>query len=319
MHLPSTGPGPDAPIIMTGHQPSLVHPGVWAKNFAADRIAHMVGGQSINLVVDTDMLGDRGIRLPERDGEGARLVRFEYDSTSPAAPYVESRIADASAFESFGSHVSRHMQSQWGITPLMQSNWPDAVPIGPNETLGYSFTRMRYSQELRWGLGNLEVFLSHLVDTIVFSRFFLDMVRRADQFLDIHNRAIVEYRQTHRLRSQSHPVPMLVREGERIELPFWSWSAGEMHRQPLFAIRGKDSIELFDAGHRLAEFPTHASDADYDLFYEQFITEGQRIAPLHFDDDTLLPSLAGRPVHSRNRWSCLRSDDRPSDQGVLWY
>ena len=30
---------PDIPLIVTGHQPELFHPGVWVKNFAASAIA----------------------------------------------------------------------------------------------------------------------------------------------------------------------------------------------------------------------------------------------------------------------------------------
>ena len=32
-------PSPEFPLVVTGHQPDLFHPGVWAKNFAAARVA----------------------------------------------------------------------------------------------------------------------------------------------------------------------------------------------------------------------------------------------------------------------------------------
>ena len=42
--VPVRQPGdPDAPIVMTGHQPELYHPGVWVKDFLVDRLAEETG------------------------------------------------------------------------------------------------------------------------------------------------------------------------------------------------------------------------------------------------------------------------------------
>ena len=44
----------DRPIIVTGHQPAFIHPGVWAKHIVSMRLAHALGGVALNLVVDND-------------------------------------------------------------------------------------------------------------------------------------------------------------------------------------------------------------------------------------------------------------------------
>jgi hypothetical protein len=279
IHLSSNGPDAAAPLILTGHQPSLVHPGVWAKNVAADRIARLSGGRSINLVVDTDMLDDRSLRVPERDGQHARLARFDYDEAGPAAPYIEAEVIDEEIFASFGPIATQHMQSQWGITPLIDANWPDVAPVDPNETLAFRFTKLRHAQEVRWSLGNLEVFLSELVSTSAFSRFFLDIARRADEFLDIHNRAVVNYRREHHLRSQSHPVPVLMRDRERIELPFWTWAAGEHTRRPMNVVNEGGLLKLGDTRGLLGVLSSSAIDTDHDMLVEQILSKGIRIAP----------------------------------------
>src|SRR5690348_8623638 len=36
------------PVVLTGHQPELFHPGVWFKNFLADSIARRVDGYAVN-------------------------------------------------------------------------------------------------------------------------------------------------------------------------------------------------------------------------------------------------------------------------------
>ena len=45
---------PHVPLVVTGHQPELFHPGVWVKNFAASAIARSCGGIALNLIVDND-------------------------------------------------------------------------------------------------------------------------------------------------------------------------------------------------------------------------------------------------------------------------
>lgn len=60
---------PHVPLVVTGHQPELFHPGVWVKNFAASAIARSCGGIALNLIVDNDIPKDSSIRVPAvRDG-----------------------------------------------------------------------------------------------------------------------------------------------------------------------------------------------------------------------------------------------------------
>ncbi|GAB5496563.1 MAG: hypothetical protein Phyf2KO_16430 [Phycisphaerales bacterium] len=58
------------PIIMTGHQAQLWHPGILAKLFAAKSLADRVGGELAWLVVDMDNNDALSMRVPARVGEG---------------------------------------------------------------------------------------------------------------------------------------------------------------------------------------------------------------------------------------------------------
>lgn len=63
----------DRPIIMTGHQAELWHPGILAKLFAAQALADRVGGEAVWLVVDQDANDPFALRLPVREpGEAMR-------------------------------------------------------------------------------------------------------------------------------------------------------------------------------------------------------------------------------------------------------
>lgn len=64
----------EGPVILSGHQAELWHPGILAKHFAAEAIAAKVVGRAAWLVVDHDVPHEIALRLPARDAEG-RLVR----------------------------------------------------------------------------------------------------------------------------------------------------------------------------------------------------------------------------------------------------
>ena len=42
------------PIIQTGHEPILYHPGIWIKNHLAHYLVKKLGGISVNMIVDND-------------------------------------------------------------------------------------------------------------------------------------------------------------------------------------------------------------------------------------------------------------------------
>ena len=54
---------PTGPLVLSGHQPELFHPGVWFKNFVISAIAKAVGGTAVNLVIDSDAARSTSVRL----------------------------------------------------------------------------------------------------------------------------------------------------------------------------------------------------------------------------------------------------------------
>lgn len=64
----------DGPIVLSGHQAELWHPGILAKHLAAAALATKIGGAAAWVVVDHDVPHEIVLRSPARDAEG-RLVR----------------------------------------------------------------------------------------------------------------------------------------------------------------------------------------------------------------------------------------------------
>ena len=80
----ATRPTRSAPLIVTGHQPGLVHPGVWVKNFAAAELAAAHGGVGLHVVIDADVCRSPAILVPGGTVDAPRLASVEFDAPAPA-------------------------------------------------------------------------------------------------------------------------------------------------------------------------------------------------------------------------------------------
>lgn len=236
------------PLVISGHQPELFHPGVWIKNFAAARIARECGAVSLNLVVDNDIAAVRRIRVPAGTREHPTLHSVDFDRPEPAMPWEEARIADRQQFESFGARVQEAM-SCWSMpAPLAQRVWPFAVEHSrKTQNLGDCLTAARARLEHVLGYGNLELPIRHLAAQPSFSALVAEVLGRADEFRSVHNTVLDEFRQVNRVRSQTHPVPELSAERGWIEVPFWIWKSGDTVRHHAFVRPGSPEVLLATA------------------------------------------------------------------------
>ena len=216
----------DGPLIVTGHQPELFHPGVWAKNFAAHGLARRVNGLSLNLIADSDTLKDRTIRVPVVAGDTARLEIRAFDDSSPEVPYEVARVRNVTWFDRFGRDESInygvHGRSMVpGVGNAYYGNPYDQYDADPKTPIGEHFSRVRRTQERAWGCHNLELPVSRLCRTDAWAEFVAAIERRLPEFTQVYNAAITEYRRANRVRSVNHPAPLL-EPGER---PFWRMTA----------------------------------------------------------------------------------------------
>ena len=72
--VPDDELGAGAPLILAGHQPELVHPGVWFKNFVLSSLSQRTASHAVNLLIDNDAVktaSDAGAcRIARRPGRG---------------------------------------------------------------------------------------------------------------------------------------------------------------------------------------------------------------------------------------------------------
>ena len=211
-------PTANCPLILTGHQPELFHPGVWVKNFAAAGLASQVGGVALNLIVDNDTLKSAVLRVPvwhAGDPASTHLQPVAFDRFDAETPYENRGIEDAELFRTFAQRAEP-LWGNWGYEPLLPRVWAE-VASHPAATIGERFTAARRCWEGKWGVRNLELPVSRLAKTGAFRRFAADIFANLDRFRGVYNAAVANYRQSHGIRSRSHPVPDLAPG----EAPFW--------------------------------------------------------------------------------------------------
>jgi hypothetical protein len=240
----------DAPLIVTGHQPELFHPGVLAKNFATSRLASRSGGVGLNLIVDNDLMASTRIRIPVGDRERPSFSTIEFDTSRAPIPWEEAHVTDMRLLATFAERIAAAMRP-WGINPLVTDCWPAVVQkareqsdSGRKASLAECLTAGRASLERELGPGNLELPISRLCETNAFRSFAAHILLRARQFCEIYNQVLGEYRRVNRIRSSSHPVPELVLQNGWCETPFWIWEADNPRRGRLFVRQDGETLEL---------------------------------------------------------------------------
>jgi len=240
-------PDPTAPLIMAGHQPELVHPGVWFKNFVLSSLAQRTAAHAVNLLIDNDAVKAASLRVPTGSLAHPAVVSVPLDRSLPSVPYEERAVADLELFRSFGQRVADAVQPLVRH-PLVRSFWPLAIEAVPASqgNLGRALARARHQLEGAWGLSTLELPLSSVCDDWPFRWFTLCLLRGTERLHAIHNGALAEYRQVNRVRSHTHPVPDLAEHDGWWEVPFWLWTRADAERRPVYARREGGAIVLTD-------------------------------------------------------------------------
>ncbi|MCS7168689.1 MAG: hypothetical protein RMI91_03690 [Gemmatales bacterium] len=252
---------PDAPCLVTGHQPELFHPGVWAKHFALGEASQILGLAPIDLIADHDQPKTLSLRVPTATEQGLAVTWIPFFQFRPGLAWEEYVLPVPTACSTKGTvplsacdsqvspscallvHLERLMQRVQG---LISNLLPDAIfpqfvadiaEFLSSQTQPFRLadalagTRRRWEE--RWGYRNGELYVSCLCNSEVFLAFVAELIGQLPRFLEAHNAELLAFRREQRLRSRTHPVPLLERDGEWYEAPLWVWR-NEQPRQRLW-------------------------------------------------------------------------------------
>jgi len=246
---------PDRPLIMTGHQAELHHPGVWAKNVLIDRLAQKVDGAAYHVAVDTDEPKHLDIRWPGGSiplTDDAHLRSSSWSGlVSPPTPqhlaFVKSRISEVSRAWTFSPSVQTVLDSMQTLL-LEAENLPGALTNALHQ--------------FDWGLGlrHHALLASPIFGSEPYLTFVHHVMANAGDFAADYNASLADYRTHAGIKSGGRPMPDLRRLADMCESPFWLdyLSTGRRERATLIDDAGIWMLQVSDDAFRFdAKAPQH--------------------------------------------------------------
>jgi hypothetical protein len=216
-------------VLCTGHQPILVHPGIWVKYLALARSVP-ADGIGVNFIVDNDAIDEIAAEVPRGDGRLQR-ARVLLARGGPDVPAEAIPGPDTDTWRAFVAEVDGHLASLGA--PAVSEGWARARTMPPPPAaagIAGAVTAAR-----RWLEGPkpyLDLPVSWLGQAPAFRRFTLAILDGAARFAEVHNACLDDYREHYGVRTGAQPFPNLEREGAQVEVPFWYVRGGR--RWPLW-------------------------------------------------------------------------------------
>ncbi len=235
----------DRTWIVTGHQPEFTHPGVWAKHVVTQRLADRLGGVAGNLVVDHDAVKSTALVVPVRQSDRYQMVAVPFAAYKPGIPYESLPPLSGPQMADFAARV----KSAYG--PRYESSLMDVFFAGaadvtdPADWVDQKVAGRRAIDSL-FGVRMLETRAHEVWGGPLLAQVLLD----AERFFTCYNEALDEYRRQLHIKGRMHPIPDLLRDGEKLELPMWAVRPG-LPRQRVFWARQGERIEVFAEEDRI--------------------------------------------------------------------
>jgi len=235
-----------APVIVVGHQPAFIHPGVWAKHIVARRLADALDGVAVNIVVDNDAPNATTILVPTQAGGELSQRRVPFASLPAGFAYEQIDKLDAVAIRQFESRLRDAFGERFenSMLPLFFGGFARAEAV---DWVDQAVAGRRAIEE---GFGVSLV--DHRISRVWCSPLLIDMLEHAEAFARCYNHALRQYRTRYRVRGAQRPIPDLHLDDRRCELPVWIYRSRQA-RQRLFVQRDGDTIRLFADDAEVAE------------------------------------------------------------------
>ncbi|MCH8146907.1 MAG: hypothetical protein IH987_02805 [Planctomycetes bacterium] len=242
-------------IVVTGHQPAFIHPGVWAKHIAAARFAEATSGSAVNLVVDSDVPKRTSLAIAMEEGGQILLRGVPYAELQVGHSYEQIARQDAKRMTQFEASMRHAMGPRFDRSqvPLflggMRSvpnarDWVDQAVAG------------RRAVEAKFGVTLDDRRISQCCPGPLLA----DMLLNAPRYVASYNAALAAYRTTHGIRGVRRPIPDLHLAGDRLELPVWAWRPND-HRHRLFVSRNDENVRLFAEEVFIGDLPVRSLDS----------------------------------------------------------
>jgi hypothetical protein len=230
------GHGDDRPLIATGHQVELHHPGVWAKDVLINALAARLEGEAYHFAVDTDAPRHLHLRWPGASWpitDDPRLATA-YWAGALGAP-TEAHLA----------HLSREIAgaaAAWDFRPMALDYLQNLRRLVPqSDNLIWVLVAASHELDRQLGLRQHAALVSPMLLSPGYLAFVHHILARADSFMAVYNAVLNEYRQEMGISNPGRPWPNLRCEAGACEAPFWldCLESGQRRRAMVLRAEGR--------------------------------------------------------------------------------
>jgi hypothetical protein len=248
------------PFVLTGHQPSILHPGIVYKYDETLSFAASQHATAMAIVMDLDT-GSAGEFLVPRASDAQGVL------TSPwpvAGMIVESISSSEGLFlkqciRATGELDDLTERITSGLRSCQAGDAADrfaSVMTTYRKLAGCSAVMANSIVRRAHGLsrGMLELPMSELCDVTDVQRWLAQIALEGRSFHHAYNETLNTWRRQRRLRNPANPFPNLDRDGERYELPLWRADLQNQTRHAVWAeFSSSGTVTLFANEERFAQ------------------------------------------------------------------
>jgi hypothetical protein len=230
-----------APLLASGHQTELYHPGVWVKDALLNAAAARINGQAYHVAVDTDApkhlnLHWPGGSVPLTDDPNLTSASWSGQLDAPSPAHLQS-ILDQ--FE--------ESAREWSFRPMLPELLLSLRRLAlESSTLSSALTNAQHQLDWDLGLRHHVLLASPLFETDAFALFVHHVLSNARRFAIDYNESLQAYRDDHGMNTRSRPMPDLFVSDQSVEMPFWldDLESGTRARPSVFPIDDGFMLQL---------------------------------------------------------------------------
>lgn len=247
----------DEPLIATGHQTELFHPGVWAKNALIDAAAAKLGGKAYHFAVDSDAPKHLHVRWPGGSRpitDDPRLTTAEWSGLlhSPTPRHLQhlvERLDEAAA--------------EWSFRPAYAPFFETMRRLAL-ESRGLASDVSNAIHAVDWDLGLRyhELVTSPLWTSEPYLAFVHHILARAGAFAADYNAALADYRARNGIKTTARPMPDLIVRDDEVESPFWLDNEADETRERCTVVKSGNGFALTSPKGDRFEFDPAANGDD---------------------------------------------------------
>jgi len=225
-------PKHDTPIVMSGHQPEIFHPGILRKN--RELLSFARTNQITPLFVSLDLdQHDAGVFFyPTRNRSGDLTVSKVSLSTGKGL-VAGQKVRETGELKEIFSLVESSLH-QVAINPSGKFARAKALYMelaGESINLANAIVRRQLAVEHAL----LEISFSRILEADFAKEWIGSLLSDPEKLFSCFNQSLLSYRADHKIKNTANPFPNLKKDGTRLELPFWVITPVANSRDSLWA------------------------------------------------------------------------------------